>query len=381
MTGVTSLRLVPIIVVVALVSIHARASGTSCHFPAIFNFGDSNSDTGGLSAAFGSVPPPNGMTYFRAPAGRYSDGRLVIDFIAESFGLPHLSAYLDSMESNFSHGANFATAGSTIVTPNITGYSPVTLGVQLIEFLEFHERSRAIRSRDGIFKELLPRNNYFSRSLYTVDIGQNDLTAGLKQNWTIKQVEASFPQLITQFSEIIKNAYSKGGRSFWVHSTGPIGCLIYMLDRYDDKFGFDEHGCSIGINELSRNYNRALREAVEVLRKDLPESSIIYVDVYLVKYTLITEAQKHGFKQPFLACCGHGGKYNYDNSRRCGTKITNEGKEVLYAKACRDPSVRISWDGIHYTEAANKWIFNKIVTGAFSDPPIPLEMACRKMAR
>lgn len=52
-----------------------------CSFPAVFNFGDSNSDTGGLSAAFGQAPSPNGETYFGAPAGRFSDGRLIIDFI------------------------------------------------------------------------------------------------------------------------------------------------------------------------------------------------------------------------------------------------------------------------------------------------------------
>lgn len=57
------------------------AKTTRCDFPAIFNFGDSNSDTGGLSAAFGQVGPPSGESYFGGPAGRYSDGRLVIDFI------------------------------------------------------------------------------------------------------------------------------------------------------------------------------------------------------------------------------------------------------------------------------------------------------------
>lgn len=56
----------------------------SCSFPAIFNFGDSNSDTGGLSAAFGQAPYPNGETFFRTPSGRYSDGRLIIDFIGIS---------------------------------------------------------------------------------------------------------------------------------------------------------------------------------------------------------------------------------------------------------------------------------------------------------
>jgi hypothetical protein len=56
-------------------------AGGDCHFPAVFNFGDSNSDTGGLSSLFGAAPPPNGRTFFGMPAGRYCDGRLVIDFI------------------------------------------------------------------------------------------------------------------------------------------------------------------------------------------------------------------------------------------------------------------------------------------------------------
>ena len=60
---------------------------SKCSFPAIFNFGDSNSDTGGLSAAFGQAPPPNGETFFHTPSGRYSDGRLVIDFIGTSISL------------------------------------------------------------------------------------------------------------------------------------------------------------------------------------------------------------------------------------------------------------------------------------------------------
>lgn len=54
----------------------------NCEFPAIFNFGDSNSDTGGLTAAFPSaVSKPYGDTYFHEPVGRYSDGRVIIDFI------------------------------------------------------------------------------------------------------------------------------------------------------------------------------------------------------------------------------------------------------------------------------------------------------------
>ena len=51
-------------------------------FPAVFNLGDSNSDTGALIAAgIESLYPPNGQTHFKVPSGRYSDGRLIIDFI------------------------------------------------------------------------------------------------------------------------------------------------------------------------------------------------------------------------------------------------------------------------------------------------------------
>ena len=53
-----------------------------CNFLAIFNFGDSNSDTGGLFATSLKTPtPPYGETYFHKPAGRFSDGRLMMDFM------------------------------------------------------------------------------------------------------------------------------------------------------------------------------------------------------------------------------------------------------------------------------------------------------------
>lgn len=87
-----------------------------------------------------------------------------------------------------------------------------------------------------------------------------------------------------------------------------------------------------------------------------------------------------GFEEGLLTCCGHGGKYNFDNEERCGaTKVVN-GKKIVIAKSCKDPSVRIVWDGIHYTEAANQWVFQQIVNGSFSDPPIPLNMACYSRA-
>uniref|UniRef100_A0A7N0UVJ7 GDSL esterase/lipase n=1 Tax=Kalanchoe fedtschenkoi TaxID=63787 RepID=A0A7N0UVJ7_KALFE len=350
-----------------------------CKFPAVFNFGDSNSDTGGLSAAFGKAGAPAGETYFHRPAGRYSDGRLVIDFIAESFGLPYLSAYLDAVGSNFSHGANFATAGSTIRPMNSTlrqsGFSPFSLDAQNVQFNDFQRRSQMF---DGVFKTLLPKAEVFSKALYTFDIGQNDLTGGYFSNKTTDEVRQSVPDILDKFRTAVKNVYFRGGRYFWIHNTGPVGCLPYIMDRLLIRApDVDKVGCATPFNQVAQYFNHKLKEAIVQLRKDLPEAAITYVDVYTAKYTLIRHARKYGFKDPLRACCGHGGKYNYNMHVGCGGTKTINGTQVVIAPSCKNPSAAINWDGVHYTEAANKWVFDTVSKGrAYADPPIPLKMAC-----
>lgn len=100
--------LISLLVSATLVRSETGVSKSSCHFPAIFNFGDSNSDTGGLSAAFGQAPYPNGETYFHTPSGRFSDGRLIVDFIGIFpislslifFPFTHCQVLLTNLEEN-----------------------------------------------------------------------------------------------------------------------------------------------------------------------------------------------------------------------------------------------------------------------------------------
>lgn len=51
---------------------------------------------------------------------------------------------------------------------------------------------------------MLPKEDYFTRALYTFDIGQNDLTAGYKLNMTSEQVKAYIPDVLHQFSKVVK---------------------------------------------------------------------------------------------------------------------------------------------------------------------------------
>lgn len=56
----------------------------------------------------------------------------------------------------------------------------------------------------GVFKQLLPEEESFSRALYTFDIGQNDLTSGYFANMTVDQVREYIPEVLDQFSNIVK---------------------------------------------------------------------------------------------------------------------------------------------------------------------------------
>uniref|UniRef100_A0A9I9DP94 GDSL esterase/lipase n=1 Tax=Cucumis melo TaxID=3656 RepID=A0A9I9DP94_CUCME len=416
------------------VTLFGAAAGT-CGFPAIYNFGDSNSDTGGISAALNAIQPPNGETFFGHPSGRACDGRLIIDFIgdlrigimamgfeyrpfgynpeiysltygfstAEKLKLPYLSAYLDSIGTSFRHGANFATGGSSI-RPG--GYSPFHLGIQVSQFIQFKSRTTDLfnrlrsHNRTAIPIKHIARPQEFSKALYTFDIGQNDLAYGY-QHSSEEQVRASIPDILDTFCEAVQQLYKEGARYFWVHNTGPIGCLPYSILYNKSPENRDSSGCVKSQNTVSREFNRQLRARLVTkqgtknkkqetenrnvtkralksqllkLRKKLPFARIVHVDMYSVKYLLITKAKSQGFvKNPVKFCCGSYYGYHID----CGKREVVNG--TVYGNPCEDPSRQISWDGIHYSEAANSWIANHILDGSFSDPPLPVDKACQAL--
>ena len=81
-----------------------------------------------------------------------------------------------------------------------------------------------------------------------------------------------------------------------------------------------------------------------------------------------------GFADPLKVCCGY--HVNYDHVW-CGSKAIVNGSEV-YGASCANPSQYVSWDGVHYSQAANQWFANHILNGSLSDPPIPIIQACQR---
>ncbi|PON33190.1 SGNH hydrolase-type esterase domain containing protein, partial [Trema orientale] len=103
-------------------------------------------------------------------------------------------------------------------------------------------------------------------------------------------------------------------------------------------------------------------------------AAITYVDVYAAKIGMIGNAKTQGFSDPLKVCCGY--HVNYDHVW-CGTKALVNGSAVFGA-SCESPSTSISWDGVHYSQAANQWVANHILNGSLTDPPIPITQACQR---
>ena len=94
---------------------------------------------------------------------------------------------------------------------------------------------------------------------------------------------------------LFQTLYKQGARTFWIHNTGPIGCLpisvIYTPAKTED---LDQIGCLKSHNEVAQEFNRQLKEKVSSLRSQLSGAALTYVDIYAAKYKLISEAAKLG---------------------------------------------------------------------------------------
>lgn len=347
------------------------------HNPSVFNFGDSNSDSGELIAAgFETVEPPYGQSYFGKPYGRYCDGRLIVDFLMDAMDLPFLNPYLEAIGlPNFHKGCNFAAAASKIMPATADSVCPFTFGVQVNQFLRFKSKVIQLQSQGKKYNKYIPSEEFFRKGLYMFDIGQNDL-AGLFYSKSFDQVVALIPTILTEFEAGIKTLHDEGGaRNFWIHNTGPLGCLAQNVDKFGtDPSKLDDKGCVSGHNEGAKLFNLQLHALCKKMQGQYTDSNFTYVDIFTIKSNLISNYSRYGFEQPIMACCGYGGPpLNYDSRISCGKSKDLNGTSAT-AKACNDSSEYINWDGIHYTEAANEYVASQILTGKYSDPPFSDKM-------
>lgn len=179
-------------------------------FKRIYAFGDSYTDTGNTESSSGPNAftyvsnLPYGSTFFHHPTNRYSDGRLVIDFVSQALSLPFLPPYHDE-KANKSSGVNFAVAGSTaiphefFVKNNLSlDITPQSIQTQLGWFNEFLEEQGC----EGA-AHVKPGGCSFDDTLFWVgEIGANDYAYTIGSSVPSSTIQELGIKSITSFLQV-----------------------------------------------------------------------------------------------------------------------------------------------------------------------------------
>ncbi|PON93932.1 Lipase [Trema orientale] len=308
--------------------------------PAVIVFGDSIMDTGNnnhLKSVIKCDFPPYGQDFKdRKPTGRFGNGKVPSDLLVEELGIKeYLPAYLDPNlgPKDLPTGVCFASGG--------TGFDPMTPKIAAV--LSFPEQL-------GMFKEYLGKLTatvgkegtkfILENAIFLVVAGSDDI-ANTYFTIRIRKLQYDVPSytdlMVNGASDFIKDLYQLGARRIGVFGTPPIGCVPSQRTLGGGLFRV----CAEEYNEAAILFNSKISATLDSLKSKLPNSRLVYVDIYNPLLELILNPQKYGFDQVDKGCCGTGA---LEVAILCNP----------LTPPCENPSSRIFWDSYHPSEAAYK---------------------------
>uniref|UniRef100_A0A0D9YCG6 GDSL esterase/lipase n=1 Tax=Oryza glumipatula TaxID=40148 RepID=A0A0D9YCG6_9ORYZ len=268
-----------VLAAVAVLLSASQALAAPC-YPRVFSFGDSLTDTGNIAFLYGNdsrrptLWPPYGETFFHRATGRASNGRLIIDFIADALGLPFVRPYWSGRTAgDFAHGANFAVGGATALSPDFYRER----GVHVRDTVHLDMEMNWFRDLLGLLcpDDLADCNDMMNQSLFLVgEIGGNDYNHPLIGGVSIRKICSFTPSVIAKIYSTITELIGLGAKTLVVPGNLPIGCIPYylMIFKSGKKEDYEpETGCLRWMNGFSQYHNKLLMDELENLRKLHPD--------------------------------------------------------------------------------------------------------------
>ncbi|KAK7346325.1 hypothetical protein VNO80_20842 [Phaseolus coccineus] len=317
-------------------------------FPAVIVFGDSILDTGNndyIETVMKADFRPYGRDFLGGkPTGRFSNGRIPSDFLAEIFGIKEtLPPYLDpTLEiEDLLTGVSFASAGS--------GYDLLT--TELAAVLSAEDQLNMFRDYIGKLKADVGEERtafILAKSIFFISMGSNDISVTYFMSPFRRNeynVEEYTSMLVDISSNFLQELYKYGARKIGVLSLAPIGCV--PLQR--TLGGGEERNCVESVNQAAIVYNSKLYSSIVTLNKSLPKARLVYLDNYSELNEFIQHHKKFGFEVENSGCCGVA---NIEAGFLCNS---------FSLEVCQNATKYVFWDSIHPTEQTYSMLVTNIV--------------------
>ncbi|CAL5209130.1 unnamed protein product [Lathyrus oleraceus] len=292
----------------------------------LFVFGDSYVDTGNFLNS-SSYKHPYGITFPGKPTGRFSDGRVLTDYIASFLKIKTPTPYSFRNSSTLQYGINFAHGGTGVFQTLINGPN-MTLQIDSLEKL---------------IKQNVYTKQDLKSSIALVSASGNDYIAFIS-NRSITEIQSFTTSLINQISINVQRIHGLGINKIAIGLLEPIGCMPPITQV---TFHLT---CVDLLNLVSENHNQVLLKNLLQLNQQLGKSVFVPLDLYNAFLSTIETMQKNrndnsALMNPLEFCCkGECSK----NS--CGSVDDNGEKKY---SLCEKPEVSFFWDKVHPSQ--NGW--------------------------
>ncbi|CAJ1968645.1 unnamed protein product [Sphenostylis stenocarpa] len=288
----------------------------------LFVFGDSYVDTGNTRIdQAGSWKNPYGITFPGKPAGRFSDGRVLTDYIAKFLGLksPVPYKFRKFMPQKLKYGMNFAYGGTGVFDTS-SNYPNMTIQIDF-------------------FQQLIKENVYttsdLSESVALMSVAGNDYNFYLATNGSIEGFPSFIASVVNQTATNLLRIQSLGVKKIVVDGLQPLGCLPGTT-------------APSSFQQCNSTFNDLLNQQTKV------HSTFIILDLFDSFMSVLNHPSTSNIKDELRPCCvGISSQYS------CGSVDENSVKKY---KVCDHPKSAFFWDTFHPTQAGWHAVYNKLQT-------------------
>ncbi|CAI5512224.1 unnamed protein product [Closterium sp. Naga37s-1] len=320
-----------LLLLAALMACAAHAT-TAAKISQMYVFGDESADVGNANYFKQAAVKANKLPYgvnFKPASGRFSDGKLVVDYLADFLAIPSPRADLAPRNASLPFsGLDFAMAAAGAKS-GTNGGKTRGLQQQFNEFKKWFNEAKRTNNPDLKLDE----------ALFVMSIGANDyipeLSRAQPNMTTLVALASSVSNIVINITQSLYNL--TGSSNILIVDLPNLGCAPVV--RRAAKTGIN---CTDAGNQVTIIHNYALLTKTDKLRNNpaLP----------MPKLLLFRQSQTH-------PCCGAVTSTGVVVA--CAQTIGN-GKTAVTGGACAAPGKAVWWDDHNPTQAVNQKVANTL---------------------